>query len=99
MHSNLKSPQSRPLTRPASLLALFLLASCASLTGTKTQPITLDPPKATGVSSSTAIGSAPLSTGFCDNARPIHWSVKMTDDQIRQIKAHNAVYHSLCGRK
>jgi hypothetical protein len=94
---NTRLQPSKPLTRLASLSLVCLLTSCGSLTATKTQPIILDPPQAIAASSAKASGTVPLSVGYCDNARPILWSKKMSDSQIRQIKEHNAVYHRLCG--
>jgi hypothetical protein len=29
-------------------------------------------------------------------AKPIYWSAKDTDETIRQVKAHNAVYKAEC---
>lgn len=36
---------------------------------------------------------------YCDNADPITWSDKDTDETIRQAKANNAVWKELCGKK
>jgi hypothetical protein len=33
----------------------------------------------------------------CQAFQPITWSKQDTDDTLRQIKAHNAVYLTLCG--
>lgn len=34
----------------------------------------------------------------CLRWEPIAWSVNDTDETIRQVKAHNAVYQSICGK-
>ena len=34
---------------------------------------------------------------FCRVAKPITWSIHDTDDTIREVKAHNAVFVRLCG--
>ena len=34
---------------------------------------------------------------FCRAAKPVRWSVRDSDDTIRQAKAHNAVGRKLCG--
>lgn len=39
----------------------------------------------------------PAAETYCQVARPISWSTKDTDETIRQVKAHNAVYTKLCG--
>lgn len=36
---------------------------------------------------------------YCDNAEPITWSDKDTDETIRQAKARNAVWKELCGTR
>jgi len=33
---------------------------------------------------------------YCDVEKPISWSTKDTDQTIRDVKEHNAVYKSLC---
>lgn len=33
---------------------------------------------------------------FCSVAQPIMWSVNDTDETLRQVKAHNAVWVRLC---
>ena len=33
---------------------------------------------------------------FCSIAKPITWSVHDTDETIREVKEHNAVYTKLC---
>lgn len=33
----------------------------------------------------------------CQAFQPITWSKQDTDDTLRQVKAHNAVYLTLCG--
>jgi hypothetical protein len=33
---------------------------------------------------------------FCAVAKPISWVVEDTDETIRQVKAHNAVWKKLC---
>lgn len=34
---------------------------------------------------------------FCRVAKPITWSSRDTDETIREVKEHNAVYVRLCG--
>lgn len=34
---------------------------------------------------------------FCRVAKPISWSVRDTDETIREVKSHNAVGKALCG--
>ncbi len=34
---------------------------------------------------------------FCRVAKPITWSSRDTDETIREVKAHNAVFARLCG--
>jgi len=36
---------------------------------------------------------------FCDAGQPIRWSVKDTDETIRQARAHNAIGRKICGWK
>jgi hypothetical protein len=38
----------------------------------------------------------PAETSFCRIAKPFQWSVRDTDDSIRQAKSHNAVGVALC---
>lgn len=39
----------------------------------------------------------PAAETFCQIAKPISWSTKDTDETIRQVKEHNAVFLRLCG--
>lgn len=39
----------------------------------------------------------PAAETYCQIAKPITWSSRDTDDTIRQVKEHNAVYLRLCG--
>lgn len=34
----------------------------------------------------------------CSRWRPIYWSRSDTEETIRQVKEHNAVFKKLCGR-
>lgn len=47
----------------------------------------------TGCATMTASGGTE-----CTRWRPIYWSKSDTDDTIRQVKEHNAVFKKLCGR-
>lgn len=47
-----------------------------------------------GCATTTGTGATKV---FCGAAKPIDWSVKDTDDTIRQAKELNAVGRKLCG--
>ena len=81
----LKPPSSGP-TRLASLLIVstLILSGCGTTTGS--DEIKGPPPPA-----------APVNA-FCEIAKTISWSTKDTDQTIREVKAHNAVYLALCGK-
>jgi len=35
----------------------------------------------------------------CEVFRPITWSLRDTEDTIREVKAHNAAWKALCGQE
>src|SRR3990167_1397159 len=37
-----------------------------------------------------------VASGACGQFRPITWSVTDTDETLRQVRAHNAVWKALC---
>lgn len=39
----------------------------------------------------------PSVSSYCAVAKPIFWSLKDTDETIRQVKGHNAAWKALCG--
>lgn len=39
---------------------------------------------------------APIDRAYCTQFRPIPWSVRDTDQTIKDVKAHNAVFTALC---
>lgn len=45
-----------------------------------------------------AMAPLPASMVYCKIEKPISWSTKDTDQTIREVKEHNAVFSSLCKR-
>jgi len=41
-------------------------------------------------------GADPIDRAYCTQFRPIPWSVRDTDQTIKDVKAHNAVFAALC---
>lgn len=57
------------------------------------------------IASTAILASCALMTGTsvskhagCESFKPITWSPNDTDETLKQIKAHNAVWKSLCAR-
>jgi len=46
----------------------------------------------------TTTGSAGTEPVACSAFEPIRWSVKDTDETIRQVKEHNAAWRAVCLR-
>lgn len=74
------------------MLALTLLTSlsvtligCETMTGSSDRAISITAPKV-----------EPVKDSFCLVAKPIYWADGDTDDTIKQVKEHNAVYKRLC---
>lgn len=43
--------------------------------------------------------SGPIDRAYCTTFQPIYWAEEDTDETIRAVKAHNAVWVSLCQSK
>lgn len=73
------------LKNKAKLLVLTLLSATLTLGGCATTTASggTDAPK----------------TVVCKVFQPISWSSKDTDETIKEVKAHNAVYLALCPTK
>lgn len=80
----LKLPKT--LVRASMLSCALTLVGCATLTNSN-GPTKVSPKP------------EPVQSSYCLVAKPIYWSAKDTDDTIRQIKEHNAVWKELCGDK
>lgn len=46
----------------------------------------------------TTTGSAGTDVVACAAFEPIRWSVKDTDETIRQVKGHNAAWRAVCAK-
>lgn len=82
------TPNSRGMVL-AIASTLLLLTACGTPTPTSSQPNSMAAP--------VIAPAREVSPGFCDNAKPIHWVASMPDVILREVKAHNAVGHRLCG--
>lgn len=77
--------KSAGLRRPIRLALMLMLSMSVTACATMTGTSGINPRGAVDTS--------------CDAFRPISWSSKDTDQTIREAKAHNRVYATLCPAK